>query len=113
MATKFTDEQLLALSNAGFSAEEISLFQFDPSYAPNESELNSLTACNSIKQALDELPYDIPDLIERIQKTYGILIEQNLPKAEINKKIALLAKKDPALAKQTAVLLALVDYSQN
>ena len=111
MATQFTDEQLSALVNAGFSAEEITLFQFDPTYAPTESELNSLTATKNIKEAIDSLPSDINALIKKIESTYGILIKQNLPKKDLEEKVALLEQKDPELAKQAAILFTLVDYA--
>lgn len=111
MANKFSDEQLLKFKQAGFSAEEISLFQFNPSYAPTDEELNALLTANEVVETLDLLPENLDALFEQIELTYGVLLNEDLPADELKKRIEILAKQNPTLAKQVVSLAALDEYA--
>lgn len=111
MANKFSDEQLLKFKQAGFSAEEISLFQFNPSYAPTEEELNALLTANDVIETLEILPENLDALFEQIELTYGVLLNEDLPADELKKRIELLAKQNPTLAKQIIALGVLDEYA--
>ena len=106
----FTDEQLLRFKQAGFSAEEISLFMHNPAYAPTEEELDALLVTNSVSDALELLPENIDELLEHIELTYGVLFEEGLKDDELVKRIQLLAKQNPELAKQVAALYSITEY---
>ena len=110
MATKFSDEQLLRFKQAGFSAEEISLFEFNPSYAPTEEELDALIGTNAIAETLAILPKNLNRLFEHIELTYGVLLDEDLPKEELEKRVKLIAKQNPEYARQLVALLSLTEY---
>ena len=111
MANNYSDEQLLRFKQAGFSAEEISLFMHNPAYAPTEEELEALIATNSVAETLDLLPENLDELFEQIELNYGVLLDENLPQAELKNRITILAKQNPTLAKQVAALCAITDYA--
>ena len=113
MAQKFSDKQLLSFIQAGFSAEEISLFGENPAYAPTDDELEALIATNDITQAVDTIPDNLPEFFAEIEKTYGVLMNEKLSKAEFESKVSELAKQNPTLAKQVATLILLLDYAEN
>lgn len=113
MANKFSNEQLLMLKNAGFTAEEISLFEFNPKYAPTADELEAIMAVNSIAKTLEDIPENKQEFFNEINNTYGVLIDENLPQEELEKRVKLLAKQNPKLAKQVASLFVLIDFADN
>lgn len=110
MANKFSDEQLLRFKQAGFSAEEISLFEFNPSYAPTAEELDALIGTNAIAETLDILPKNLDRLFEHVELTYGVLLDENLPKDEFEHRVKLIAKQNPEYARQLVALLSLAEY---
>ena len=111
MANNFTDEQLLRFKQAGFSAEEISLFMHNPAYAPTEDELASLLVTNSLSEAVELLPENLDGLFEHVELTYGVLFEEGLKDDELVNRIKLLAKQNPELAKQIAALYSITEYA--
>ena len=113
MANKFSNEQLLALKKAGFSAEEISLFEFNPAYAPTNEEFEAIFATNEIAQSLSFLPENQSAFFKQINDTYGVLFDQNLSEDELKQQVQILAKQNPTLAKQVASLFLLIDYASN
>lgn len=112
MATKFTDEQLMAFQRAGFSAEEVSLFAHNPKYAPSPEELEALIETNDVAKTLNTLPKDLDKFFEDISKTYGILFKSNIPQKQFEEAVQELAKQNPELAKQVASLALLLDYAE-
>ena len=111
MATNYSDEQLLRFKQAGFSAEEISLFMHNPAYAPTEEELEALLLTTSITNTLNVLPANLDELFEQIELTYGVILEENLPVAELAKRVELLEKQNPTLAKQVSALFAISEHA--
>lgn len=113
MAQKFSDKELLEFIQAGFTAEEISLFGEKPAYAPTAEELDALIATNGLTQALDTIPENLPEFFAAIEKTYGVLINEKLSKTAFEAKVKELSKQNPELAKQVATLILLLDYAEN
>ncbi len=112
MATKFTDEQLMAFKRAGFSAEEVSLFAHNPKYAPTPEELDALMETNDVEKTLESLPKNLDKFFEDINKTYGILFRSNIPQKQFEEAVQELAKQNPELAKQVASFALLLDYAE-
>ena len=112
MATKFTDEQLMAFKRAGFSAEEVSLFAHNPAYAPTSEELEALIETNDVSNALATLPKNLDKFFEDINKTYGVLFKSNIHQKQFEEAVQELAKQNPELAKQVASLALLLDYAE-
>lgn len=112
MANKFSDEQLLQFKRAGFSAEEIALFEFNPKYAPTAEELDALIATKSIADTLAILPDNKEQLLKTIKSVYGIAFEKSKTPEELEKNIKILAEKNPELARQTAAMFMLTDYAE-
>ena len=112
MKKKFTDEQLIAFKNAGFSAEEVSLFAHNPKYAPTAEELEALIEANDVANALKTLPKDLDKFFDDINRTYGVLFKSNIPQAQFEEAVKELAKQNPELAKQVVTFALLLDYAE-
>ena len=110
MAVKYNDKQIMALKQAGFSAEDIALFQHNPAYAPTPEELEAITSTKIIGDALKILPKDKKAFFNQIENTYGVLFEENLSEQEFQKRVELLAKQNPKLAEQVMTMILVSDY---
>lgn len=109
MAKKFSDEELLRFKQAGFSAEEISLFQHNPEYAPTEEEFVAIETTNTIAEAVSALPSNREEFLDMIEKTYGLAFEKAKSQKELEQMFLQLAKKNPKFAAQVATYFQLID----
>lgn len=112
MAVKYNDKQIMALKQAGFSAEDIALFQHNPSYAPTAKEFEAIMATKDIGDALAILPKDKKAFFNQIENTYGVLFEEDLSEQELQKRVELLAKQNPKLATQVLTMIELSEYAE-
>lgn len=108
----FTDEQILKFKNAGFSAEEISLFSHKPEYAPTEEELNAIQTVSDVAETLKYVPKNLKKFFKKIEKTYGVVISESSTEQEFEEGVKTLALKDPEFAKQVAAYASLIMFAE-
>ena len=106
---KFSEEELLRFKQAGFSAEEIMLFQHNPEYAPTIEECNALELTNALGDAMKLIPEDKQEFFELIDKTYGVAMTKATSREELRAMVLKLAQKDAKLAMQIATYLQMLD----
>ena len=113
MANKLTNEQIEKFRSAGFSEQEIALFNFNPEYAPNDEEFEAIVAIKNVSDALKMIPQDIDSFLDTVDKTYGEAIRSSTSEEEMKSKILEISKKDPKFAHQVVAYFLLDEYAGN
>ncbi len=109
MGKKFSEEELLRFKQAGFSAEEIVLFQHNPEYAPTLEECDAIELTNTLGDAMKLIPEDKKEFFGLIDRTYGVAMTKATSREELRAMILKLAQKDSKLAIQLATYLQMLD----
>ena len=113
MANKLTNEQIEKFRSAGFSEQEIALFNFNPEYAPDDEEFEAIVAIKNVSDALKMIPQDIDAFLDIVDKTYGEAIRSSTSEDEMKSKILEISKKDPKFAHQVVAYFLLDEYASS